>query len=405
MGADIPAGVEMSRRILEDELGKETVFRDASKLLPDYVPSTLVHRDEEFRQLTRIFRPVLENNASQRALLTGSTGVGKTAISMKFGEELKSAMRGKDLKLDYIHVNCRKDNSIHAVLLKLVHHYNPREPYRGLGPEKLLGDLVTRLRAHDEYLLVTLDELDYFMQLNGPDVLYWLTRAEEERGERNRISVIAIAKSREEFLRLLDAPTQSTFLHNVLPLEKYNARQLTDIVNQRLGDAFRSGSVDPETVEMIADTASRWGDARLALELIWRSGMVADMERCDSVMPEHARQAKAEIYPEIKKEVLQDMKFHEKLLLLAVARRLKISKQAYAMTGEVEKAYAVVCEEHGEAPLKHTQLWEHMQKLGELGLVDVQPSGAGHRGRSMRVSIPEAPVTWIEKEIVKVLGR
>jgi cell division control protein 6 len=393
----------MSKRIFDEELGRETVFRDASKLLPDYVPPVLVHRDEEFRQLTRFFRPVIDNQASQRALITGSTGVGKTALTMKFGEEFKSTGAGKKLNLDYLHINCRKDKTLHAAFMKLVQHYNPRWPYRGLGPEKLLDMVVKYLDAHDVYLLLALDELDYFIQLNGPDILYSLTRAFEELGGPNRISIIAIARDKGEFLRLLDAPTQSTFMHNVMPISKYNSKQLADIMNQRVGAAFRPGAVDPEAVELIADVASRWGDARLALELLWRSGMVADRERSDSVLPEHAREAKAEVYPEIKKESLQELNYHEKLLLLALARRLKISKQAYAITGEVEKAYAVVCEEYGEAPLKHTQLWERLKKIGELGLADVQPSGPGHRGQSMRVSIPEAPVAWIEKELVKQL--
>jgi cell division control protein 6 len=75
------------------------------------------------------------------------------------------------------------------------------------------------------------------------------------------------------------------------------------------------------------------------------------------------------------------------------------------MTGEVEKAYAVVCEEYGEEPLRHTHFWEHMRRLGELGLAEVKPSGPGHKGRSMMMSIPEAPVALIEKELVRLLKR
>ncbi|MEW6593081.1 MAG: ORC1-type DNA replication protein [Candidatus Hadarchaeota archaeon] len=393
----------MSKRVFEEELGRETVFRDAGKLLPDYVPPALVHRDEEFRLLTQFFRPVIDSRASQRALVTGSTGVGKTSLAMKFGEEFKSAGSGKKLNLDYLHINCRKEKTIHAVFMKLVHHYNPRWPYRGLGPEKLLDMVAKFLEAHDTRLLLTLDELDYFIQLNGPDILYTLTRVAEEHGGKSRISLIAIARDKNEFLRLLDPPTQSTFLHNVLPLSKYNDEQLLDIMNRRVPEAFRAGAVDPETVELIADVASRWGDARLALELLWRAGMVADREGSDSVLPEHARQAKAEVYPEIRKESLQELMFHEKLLLLALARRLRISKQAYALTGEVEKAYAVVCEEYGEEPMRHTPFWGHMKRLGELGLAEVRPSGLGHKGRSMAMSIPEVPVAWIEKELVRLL--
>ncbi len=394
----------MSERIFEEELDRESVFRDASKLSPDYVPETLVHRDEEFRTLTRVFKHVIENKASQRVLITGSTGVGKTALSQRFGSVLESTAKGRKLNLIYLQVNCRKDKTPYSVLTKIYRHLNPRWPHHGLGPEKLLDTAVTYLNAHDAYLTLTLDELDYFVQLNGPDLLYSLTRAAEGTGGPNRVSIIAIARDKS-FLRTLDVATQSTFMHNVLPLDRYTAPQLADIMKQRVGEAFKTGAVEEETVELIADIASRWGDARLALELLWRAGTIADGERKDVVMPEHARQAKAEVYPEVKREVLRDLELHEKLALLAVARRLKVSKRAYAITGDIEKSYRVVCEEYAEEPRAHTQFWDHLKRLDGLGLVDLQPSGPGYRGHSLRVSIQEAPVEWLEREMEKLLEK
>jgi cell division control protein 6 len=392
----------MSRRILEDEMRRETVFKDASKLLPDYVPSTLIHRNDEFRWLVQVFRPLIENKASQRALVTGDVGVGKTVLALKFGSELVAASKARKMGFDYFHVNCRKDKTVYAVYAKLVQHYNPRWPYHGLGPEKLLDMIVTHLEAHDQYLLLTLDEVDYFVQLNGPDIIYSLTRTAEEAGKRNRISLVAIAKD-QGFLHRLDEATQSTFMHNILTLSKYNSKQLADVMEQRAKEAFKAGVVDPETIELIADTAARWGDARLALELFWRAGTIADRSRADEVLPEHAREAKVEVHPEIKREVLRDLQLHEKLLLLALARKLKVSKRAYAITGEVEGSYRVVCEEHDEKPRAHTQLWEYFKRLENLGLVDVQLSGPGQRGKSNRASIPDVPVAWLEKELLNAI--
>ena len=120
-------------------------------------------------------------------------------------------------------------------------------------------------------------------------------------------------------------------------------------------------------------------------------------------MPEHARKAKADVYPELKKEVLRELQPHEKMVLLAVARKLILSKRAYALTGDVEKTYHIVCEEYGEEHRKHTQFWEYLQRMSALGLVDVKPSGAGQRGQSLRISIQEAPAAWLEKEMEKLL--
>lgn len=392
----------MYRDIFEEEMNRDTVFRDASKLMPEYVPQVLVHRDEEFRQLTRFFKPVLENRSSQRVLVTGSVGVGKTALTRRFGAELEKAASSRGMILTYLHINCRKDRTIYSVIAKILQHFNPRWPYHGLGPEKLLNDVVTYLNSRDAYLTVTLDELDFFVQQNGPNLIYSLTRTAEESGGPNRISLIAIARDKS-FLRSLDAATQSTFMHNVISLDRYSASQLRDILASRLVEAFKPGVVGEDTIELIADIASRWGDARFALELLWRAGMAADAEGVKEVTPEHVRKAKAEVYPEIKRETLRDLQLHEKLVLLAVARKLAISRRAYAFTGDVEKTYRVVCEEYHEKARKHTQFWEYLQRLGALGLVDIKPSGLGQRGQSLKISIQEVPAEWLEKEIEKLI--
>jgi cell division control protein 6 len=394
----------MSKRILEEELRRRTVFRDPGILLPDYVPPSLVHRDEEFRWLAKVFRQFLSTRVSQHVLVVGEVGVGKTVLTYKFGSELQGLAREREMQLDFVHINCRKDKSTYAICAKLVHHFNPRWPYHGLGPEKLLDMVFTHLEAHNKYLLLALDEIDHFTRLNGPDLIYALTRSAEERGRRSRVGLIGIAREKR-FLDLLDPPTRSTFMHNVLTLVPYNATQLIDIMTQRIEGAFKPGAVDPETVELVADIAARWGNARLALELLWRAGLFADSRGSDVVLPEHAREAKAEVYPEIRREVLESLQLHEKLVLLALARRLKISRQAYALTGEVRKGYEVVCEEWSEEPRGATQFWNYMNRLQSFGLVDLKPSGVGHRGKSTRVSIPDVPVAWLEKEILATLER
>ena len=394
----------MYEKMLEKEMVRESVFTDQSKLSPDYVPEKLVHRDEEFKKLSRLFRPVLENRSSQRVLLTGSVGVGKTALTMKFSQLLGPAAKKRSFRLDCIHVNCRKQKTPYTVLRQLVEHYNPRLPARGFAPEELLGEVIKWLNEHDGYLALTLDELDFFVQQNGPDLLYSLTRAAEESGAPNRLSIIAISRDRN-FLRLLDAGTQSTFMHNTISLDKYNARQLSDILTQRVREAFKPGAVEEDTCGMIADIAARRGDARFALELLLRAGMSADEKKSERVTPEHARQAKAEIHPEIRKDVLADLQLHEQLLLLALARRLKISGSAYALTGELMSAYRVVCEEHKEEPRKQTQLWENLKRMDDLGLVDTRPSGKPHRGRSRRVSVPDVPIGALEKDLEKLLKK
>lgn len=390
--------------IFEEEMARESVFKDQSKLSPDYVPESLVHRDEEFRELSRLFKPVLQDKASQRVLITGSVGVGKTALSTRFGREFEEAASRRGLSHDYVHVNCRKNGTPHLVLRRIAEKYLPRLPRRGFAHQELLAEVFRLLESKDAYLTVALDELDFFVRQNGADLLYSLTRVGEDLNAPNRLNLIAISRTKN-FARLLDEATRSTFLHNRIELDKYDAEQLADILRDRIKVAFTPDAVRDDCVDLISEVASRRGDARFALELLWVAGRAADAEGSEEVVSEHARKAKAQIHPGIRSEILRDLERHERLLLLAGARRLKISDKSYLLTGELKEAYEVVCEEYSEKPYRHTKIWELLRRMSNLGVIDTRPSGKKHRGKSQRISISDAPVSMLEEELSKLLER
>jgi cell division control protein 6 len=381
----------------------QSVFKDESKLDINYVPRRLPHREKEHRLLMEFFNFLLQfpERMTQRVIITGEVGTGKTALAQRFGADLTLEANKRNLNLRYVHVNCREyRGSFFLILQNAVTVFRPNFPKRGYSAEEALEALMQSLDEEDAYMILALDEFDTLIDQEGSEAVYKLTRLQEMRaGKPQRISLIGILRDLKATEKL-DASARSTLQRNVISLERYPKDQLADILNERIAMAFKPATVPEDVVDLVAELAvSESGNARFAIELLWRAGKYADAEDLGSVAPESVRKAVSSIIPTLQRSELASLGFHEKLFLLGAARFFKENQRAYASLSEIEEGYAVVCEEFGEQPYSHTQLWKYVQFFSALGILKAEVADAGVRGRSTRVSLPSVPAYELEKEL------
>jgi cell division control protein 6 len=262
------------------------------------------------------------------------------------------------------------------------------------------------LDEENAYMVLALDEFDSLIEQEGSEAVYKLTRLQEMRPSKpQRISLITIIRDLKSTEKL-DASARSTLQRNVICLDRYGANQLTDILNDRVALAFEPSTVPEEVVDLVAELAvSESGNARFAIELLWRAGKYADAEDLGVVAAECVRRAVSSIIPTIQRSELSSLGLHEKLFLLGATRVFKDSEKTYASLSEIEEAYAVVCEEYREQPNSHTQLWKYVQLFSALGILDAEVDATGSRGRSTRVSLPSVPAYELEKELSAALEK
>jgi cell division control protein 6 len=385
----------------------QSVFKDESKLDINYLPPCLPHRDRENRLLIEFFSFLTRcpDRMSQRVIVTGEVGTGKTALCQTFGKNISIEAGKKGIKFRYIHINCREyRGNLSQVLQQVVATFQPNFPMRGFSAGELLKILLQVLEEAQLFVLLTLDEFDSIIEKEGSDAVYILTRLPEmQRDKPMRISFIFIQRNLVS-LKNLDDSAQSTLQRNIVNLERYSKEPLIDILDDRINWAFEIAVVPEDVVELIAELASaEKGNARFGIELLWRSGKYADAQDAERVEPECVRQAISGIIPTVKRSELCNLGLHEKMLLLAIARFFKENKEAFVTLAEIEGAYTVICEEYAEQPYSHAQLWKYLYYFTQIGIITTEVGSTGSRGRSTIISLPSIPASELEHELYMLL--
>ena len=384
-----------------EALKRSRIFRDQSKLSFDYVPDELPGREEQMDALGRLFRPVVYEKMGQHVLIIGPVGSGKTAVVKRFCSHLSDAGMENRRVIEKVHVNCRTRKSESMVMLSILNHFDQRFPDRGFSIPEMLEILKKHLKKREIHLVIILDEADVLLKRAGSDLIYSFTRLQEEDSDLlGSISLILV--SQKKVTDLMDPASLSTFKRtNVIDFGRYTKEELEAIVDQRIELSFQPSCVDPGVSDMIASMAEEYGDARFAIELLEKSGMVAEEKGADTVSPEHARFAKADVKPFVFEETIQQINVHEQIMLLAAARLLR--RTAYCSTGELEDEYKAICESLNRKGLGHTQFWQYMKELDAFGIFTAKRSGKGTVGNTTLITIQDVPVTELIDYLEKML--
>ena len=360
-------------------MSRSPIFKDKNKLSPYYIPKRLPHRDQQINMLLSIYGGMIKDiwNAYPRITqIVGATGTGKTCTTIRFGELITQKAQEEGVNLKHIYMNCKVDGVTRYVLYgNLVRKVTPKISTKSLSPEEMIRQLIEYLRFEEVFLIVTFDEIDYFVQMNPKEhVIYDLTRIPEIRpGEPTPIiGEIFIARSLK-WHDLLEPGERSTLGMGIIEFPRYTSRQIRDILEDRVEEAFQPHAVLEDTLDFISDVTANPpinGDVRVGLELLYYSGILAENTGSNRVLPEHVRKVYSEINPTITTEDIMNLSSDGRLVLLALVRGLKASGSAYISLRELRKFYNIVCEEYNVRPVKDFEA--QVQDLIYRGIIDMK---------------------------------
>ena len=376
------------------------VIRDGKKLSFEYVPEKLVHREEQIRRLETLFRPLVTDNTSCSAFLTGGVGTGKTVTAKRFCEDMLRYSSAKGRQMDHVFINCRIRNTEHGAILELVRHFDHGFPDRGFSADEMLRSLRKHIEAGQRPLVIVLDEVDILLKNNSKDLIYQLSRFTEEIRENSPVSLIMI--SQEQVEERLDSATRSSFKRaNTVRFERYTKDELRDIVRMRADEALMPGAMKDDVAELLGDIGKAYGDARLVIEMLEKAANIAEERTDGKLTADDVRSANAMIYSNVSENKLASLDMKRKLALLAIARAIK--GEVYVSITRVEKTYEVVCEEYGQSARKHTQFWTYVQDMEKMNLLDTVVKSEAEGGRVTYISIPDIPPKELAKKLEYLL--
>jgi len=389
----------------EELLTKPSIFRDESKLDINFIPKKLPHRGKELSLLSQLFLVLITkpNSVSRKILITGKTGIGKTVTVKSFGDILERISKKRDIKIKFLHVNCRKERTSYKVLNKIIRLLDKNFPKRGYSSQDLLDILIDLLEHKDLHLLIALDELSYLINKNE-DLIYSLTRINEDaiNGEQ-RISLIGIVRD-ITCLNNLDNSTMSTLQRNIIKFNIYSKEQIFDILKYRTEISLDKNVLSNKLIEMISEITSNSCDIRHGLNLMWRASKIAESKNLKYITTECVRLANQDLLPFSTLDILKYMNIQQLTFFLAIVRELSNSDDIEISFSEILKSYYIICENFRLTPRSHSQLWIYLQELKRDNLVFIKNISEGIKGRRALIWISDLSLLKLEKNIEHLLN-
>ena len=305
-----------------------------------FIPTRLLHRDGQLREVERCLKPFLAGRAPENLFLVGPTGTGKTTVARWM---LETHFHGR-----YVYVNCWKYRRSHQVLREILLSFEV--PVHGREPTSELIRMLERL-LESKRLIVCLDEVD---QLKDYDALYMLARHE---------CCLILISNDYRALSYLDPRIRSRLSLVEVEFPAYRYDELVDILRDRVRLALRPGSLDERFLRIIAAIAK--GDARTGIEILRRAARRAEDRGLRRITLNEIKEAIKEARRLRKSYLLSKLNEHQRVIYSILEAKRSMG------SGELYRKYCSKV----KRPVTDRAFRNYMKKLVRLGLVAEQGYG------------------------------
>jgi len=361
MAKEVPRDAITFASILQNQ-----IYKDRDVLFSLHPPTGFLHRTEQKNELIMELAPILMSSNSC-VFVYGNPGTGKSALILDLITELENEAKKQKVGLKTVYVNCSENRTETAILLSVLSELDKEHDYPKMGwnRAKTLDEFNDVLNKKGGSVLVVLDEVDYALRESGDDILYRLSRINDQ--VKAKVSTIIISND----VRVGDyikPRTQSAFGRVKVIFSPYTADELYDILSERSKFAFKQGVVGESVLKRIAESeASRGGDARRCLELLDACAKIAIGNKKQNIAIDLVEQAERSLEQNSVLHLISSLTKHQKILYYAI---LKSNKELEMEGAEIYREYMELCSKYNVEPLTERSVRTFLVNFDELRLID-----------------------------------
>ena len=353
-----------------------SIIKNRDVLHFTYIPSVILHRKSEQEKVTQSLLPILKQSRPSNLLVYGKPGTGKTLVVKKVLSKIQERVEKSKFPIKLVYSNSKNETTLYGLLVSLGRQLGLEQdelPTTGLAISEVFKRLLAKIEEEELNAVFVIDEIDYLAQLvakTGKDILYQLTRANEQL-KQGSLTMVGISNDLT-FKEKLDPRVISSLGEEEIVFTNYNVEQIKKILEERISESFIEGSVEEPALNLCAALAGgEHGDARRAIDLLRVSGELAERQQSEKVTNNHVRDAAMKIEENKEEASLKSYPLHEKLVIIA------IMKASGSSTGEIYSSYKNLCKMLSKDELTQRRI---TQMLGEIELSGIISGRLIHQG-------------------------